>query len=269
MRNEKWGEAMKKSELPEYSKYIITEYYKNNIQPFLDSFAENCLWIGPAEGQMIYSKEALLNAFSAETHQLTFAMQNIELIPMSVSRTSLDVILTYRITSYYPNGETTVFNQRVDLLWITENQNFRIRVCHISNEFPYDSRDKIYPNHFTELPIASTYVGNMSSEKIPIKGLRNNYFYLNINTIMWMESNGHHTLIHTVDKVYEAADSLSCVTEQIGDSLCRIHASYTVNPIYVKSIARFHVLLEDGTWLPIPEKKYTQVKKTLTGMRTL
>lgn len=45
--------------------------------------------------------------------------------------------------------------------------------------------------------------------------------------------------------------------------LLRIHASYLINPEHVSKIERFAVTLSDGTILPIPEKRYTAVKKIL------
>lgn len=260
---------MTRTELPEYSAYIITEYYKNNIQPFLDSFSKNCLWIGPAEGQIIRTKKTLLDTFSKENNQLTFAMQNLQVIPIPINATSMDVILTYTVISYYPDGATTVFQQRNELLWAEEtlrdadgnsSKTYTLRVCHISNEFPYDTRDTIYPNHFTELDIAKLYTGKVNMCKSALKGLHNSYFYLSADTIMWLESKGIHTLIHTVDKVYEAAEKISNVVKQYSDTLCQVHASYAINPQYVASIGRFFVELDNGKRINIPEKKYTKTR---------
>lgn len=260
---------MTRSELPEYTAYIITEYYKNNIQPFLEAFSPNCLWIGPAEGQMIRTKEALLAAFAKEDNQLTFAVQNLQVIPIPVNATSIDVILTFTVISYYPDGETTVFQQRVELLWAQESitdvtgdtaKDYFIKVCHISNEFPYDTRDTIYPNHFTELDIAKIYAGRISLCKFALKGLYNSYFYLSKDTIMWMESKGTHTLIHTIDRVYESVETLTSIVEKYPDALCRIHSCYAVNPIFVSRIGRFYVLMDDEKRMSIPEKKYTKTR---------
>lgn len=44
--------------------YIITEYYKNNLNPYFECLADNVLWLGPAEKQEIRGKENIINAFS-------------------------------------------------------------------------------------------------------------------------------------------------------------------------------------------------------------
>lgn len=263
---------MKQNELPEYSVYILTEYYKNNIHPFLDAFADNCLWLGPAQGQMIWGREALHEAFAQENNQLTFSMWNLQVVPLPVSDTSLDVVVTYVVRSYYADDVCLDFQQRTELLWVQESvrdeegaahAEYRIRSCHISNEFPYDGRDVIYPNHFTDLPIAQIYRGGDRPYRTELKGLLGSYFYLADDTILWIENKKSHTLIHTLDREYESVEHINTIVEKYRESLCKVHISYAVNPLYVTEIGRFYVQLEDGTRLPVPEKRYTKIKEEL------
>ena len=46
-------------------------------------------------------------------------------------------------------------------------------------------------------------------------------------------------------------------------ALLRIHQSYLVNPEHVSRIWRFEVELDNGMTLPVPEKKYTEIKGKL------
>ncbi len=43
------------------------------------------------------------------------------------------------------------------------------------------------------------------------------------------------------------------------------HSSHFVNPIHVRGIRRFAVILPGGTELPIPEKGYTAFKRALSS----
>lgn len=53
---------MNTNEIIEKSVYIITEYYKNNTQPFFDNIDDDILWIGPAENQILRGKANILSA---------------------------------------------------------------------------------------------------------------------------------------------------------------------------------------------------------------
>lgn len=47
------------------------------------------------------------------------------------------------------------------------------------------------------------------------------------------------------------------------DFLLRVHSSYIINKKYVDSIHRFYIIMNDGTKIPVPEKKYTKIKKII------
>lgn len=261
-----------KKDLPEYTAYITGEYYKNNIQPFLDAFSENCLWLGPAHGQIIRTKQALKDTFAKETHQLTFSLRNLQIIPIPVNSTAETVLLTYQIITHYPDGESLSYFQRLELLWVEEKwkdetgktmKDYFIRICHISNEFPYDSRDGIYPNHLTEDSFSDMFSDRLSTSRISLRGRYNSSFYLNRDSVTWLECRSSKTLIHTINNIYESAESLKDIIEEYGDFLIRVHSGYAVNPMYIKKIGRFYVEMEDGTQISIPEKKYTKTRDTL------
>ena len=264
---------MQKSELPDYTARMIDEYYKNNISLFLNALSDKCLlWLGPHEGQIMRSKAELLEAFAKETSQLSFRVQNLEVIPVPINATAMDVILVSTVITIFPGGESVAIQQRGELLWVEETvtdesgnsvKDYRVRVCHISNEHPHDKRDTIYPTHFVDLDVARFYVGKPDTDKFAFKGVGGSYFYLSSGTILWMVSKGRHTVIRTTSRVYECIESLSAVTEKYADVLCRVHACYSVNPAFVAEIGRFYVVMGDGERISIPEKKYTATRDAL------
>lgn len=260
---------MNRNELPEYSVYMIMESCKNNLQPYIDAFMEKCIWIGPSHAPIIHSKKEMIALFEGEVPRLTYSVQNLQVIPVPINAASLSVVLTYLSFLYYPNGETITFRQRQELLWVERKvkddegntkKEYAVRFCHISNETPYDKRDMIYPNHFIEMDVKQLYASELNSTKVSLKGVEGSYFFLSGNSVMWMESWGIHTIIHTVDKVYESTEKLANVADKYADTLCKVHASFVVNPLYVAEIGRFYVKLQDGTRISIPEKKYTAVR---------
>lgn len=265
--------STQKSKLPDYTAYMIDEYYKNNISLFLSALSDKSfLWLGPHKGQIMRSKAELLEAFAKEAPQLLFRVQNLEVIPVPINATAIDVILVSTVITIFPGGESVAVQQRGELLWVEETvtdergktvKDYRIRVCHISNEHPYDVRDTIYPTHFLELPTAKLYVDKPEADKLALKGVEGSYLYISGGTIMWMASKGRHTVIHTTSRIYECIESLSAVTKKYADTLCRIHACYSVNPAFVAEIGRFFVVMDDRERISIPEKKYTATRAEL------
>lgn len=263
---------MNRNELLDYSVYMIMESVKNNMQPYLDAFSEKCIWIGPSDRPILRSKKELVALFEREITQISYSVQDLQVIPVPINAASFNVVLTYLAILYYPAGKTIAFRQRQELLWAEEKvrdnegnikKEYLLRLCHISNETPYDKRDTLYPDHFFETKIGQLYAGKLNAGKRSIKGIEGSYFFLSSNSILWMESRGIHTVIHTIDKVYESTERLTDIADKYADMICKIHASFAVNPLYVVEIGRFYVKMQDGKRLSVPEKKYTAIKAEL------
>ena len=91
----KENNPMNRKELPDYSVYMIMESCKNNLQPYLDAFMEKCIWIGPSHAPIIRSKKELIALFENEVPHLTYSVQNLQVIPVPINTTSLNVVMTY------------------------------------------------------------------------------------------------------------------------------------------------------------------------------
>lgn len=263
---------MNKKELPNHSAYLVTEFCKGNTQPYFDAFSDNCLWLGLTHKQIFYGKDALIRAINSDVNKLKYSIQNLQVIPMPINATVLNVVLIYTLLVEYPNGQSIVLQQRHILTWTEEAvkaddghtyKKFFVRFCLLASELPYSPRDTIYPNHFLETDIAKIYTGKMNLCKFSLKGLNASFFYLTADTILWAESVGKHTLIHTTNKTYESIERLTAIADKYGEQLFRIHIGYLVNPQHVTKIGRFYVELRGGYRLSIPEKKYTKTRDEL------
>lgn len=74
--------------------------------------------------------------------------------------------------------------------------------------------------------------------------------------------------IYTTTGTITVNETLTKFEQKNPGLFVRIHSGYLLNPAYVRNIRRFVVTLSDGTELPIPEKKYTQIKKLLLNEDT-
>lgn len=248
---------------------VITEYYKNNLQPFFNYLSKDVLWIGPAERQEIRGRENVTSIFSAEEHELTFTIGSIRATCISPSKTTHEVILQYEIYTHYPNGTTDLHNQRIHYSWYKKrvqtksgsDYRWEIAVLHISNAWPYDHRDTIYPVHYKSLSLPVQFIekpehcltvtaNDMTVHRIPMNRL------LYIETIKRTAK----LRIHTSTDTIIVNGKLSDFEKTYSDFLLRIHSGFLINPDCVSKIERFFVTMSNGAKLPVPEKKYTVIK---------
>ncbi len=251
---------------------IVQRYYKNEIQPFLDHVDEKVLWYGPAKGQFLSGKQALLDAWAGERHSLSFSLGNVRLDHISSHNSYCEVMMSFPVTTHYPDGGSITMDQIIHITWCerktedTKAKVPRMLVVHISDLYQKHKSDNIYPVHLNEV-----YNGRLPVPEpgtpLHFRGMDSSDLYLLSNTIMWVESTtyGRHSILHTIDGDFQASAPTTALEKEHPDLLIRCHECYLVNPRYIVTIKRFSVTLINGKTLPIPEKKYTAFKKAVYG----
>lgn len=243
---------------------LLNLYYNNEIEPFLNSCHEDVLWIGPADRQVIRGRKNLVDAFHAEKHELKFFLNNLTVLPLATTSSTVAEIMTFMLVdTIWPDNSASRVNQRMQFTWVEQKGVPKIRVIFISNAIQYDERDGIYPVHYDENYRKFVLTGETRSERIYVKGIDKSILYLNWSRVIYVESLGNHTVIHTLDQEFESTESLKTLEKRYGNLFLKCHESYMVNPAHVHSIRRFKMTVTGGRELPVPEKKYTAVKKTL------
>ena len=186
-----------------------------------------------------------------------------------VGKKGMNIVLFYDVLAHLPEGTSVVSRHRTLLAW--EEQKFqindeeesapRLTMIMISNAF--SSEGNRFP--FDEIPSRAKTAE--LPKRILVRGMKDESHYLDADSVIYIEStdSSHHSLIHTENKVIPCLDKVTSLAERYSDCLLRCHASYLVNPFYVRSLKRFSLTLADGTVLPVPEKKYTAFKRMLNS----
>ena len=262
---------MNQQNIADLSAELIIKYYDNDYMPFLLSMDDSALWYGPAQGQFICGREAMIKAWQAEEHTLRFTMGNMKVVHITSGPTFCNVMLTYSVVTHYPDGHDVSVYQRNLLCWGERKEKDKngvikkvpkILVCHISNPHGKHEDDVIYPSNSSRSYLINSNM-QQRGERIHFHGTdRSDYFFFS-DSIYWIEasSGGKHSILHTANSEIEILSSVASLEKQFPNLYLRCHQSYLINPHYLRNIKRFQVTLTDGTVLPVPEKKYTAFKK--------
>ncbi len=250
---------------------IVQAYYQNDLQPFFDYVDEDVLWYGPAKGQFLSGRQAVLDAWGREKNPLTFSVGNVRLDCAASHPSYCEILMSFPVTTHYSDGESIRMDQIIHITWCERRlgdkklRQPRMLVIHISDLYQKHEEDTIYPIHFNQ-----TYKGYMpiaeSGRRVHFRGTDRADHYLLSDTILWVEScgNGKRSILHMEGGgTLEVIAPVQSIEADHSDFLLRCHMCYLVNPRHVAQVKRFRVALADGTELPIPEKKYTAFKKAV------
>jgi hypothetical protein len=258
-------------ECVEKSLYILSEYYNNRIEPYFEHLADNVIWHGPAIGQQITGRETMRKAWYNEPNHLTFSLGNVEAQYIQLSPASCEVMMMFVVTTHYPNGDMIPLFQRIQFSWadtniINENSQkervSRIFMIHISNPVEQHSDDFIYPEHYNEL--FRQVEKPVQEPRLSLRGTDNAFYVIKVSSVIWVQTTpDQHCLFHLRERMLKVKTTLSDIERQTEKILIRVHSGFIVNPLDVVSVSRFKLTLSDGASIPVPEKKYTAVKKKL------
>lgn len=264
--------TMKQKEISALSLEIISRFFDGVSQPLIDHLGEDVLWLGPRDGQFYRGKETLRNTLQQVHEQAVYTLGNMSTQLSPVGKKGLNVVLFYDVLAHLPDGTSVLTRQRTLLAW--EEQKIRSaedeetvpRLTMIMTSNAHVGIGSKAPFETSTLLTKAAAEGPAELPKrILVRGMNDESHYLDAEGIIYIESSdsSHHSLIHTVDGVLPCLDKVTNLAEKYSDSFLRSHASYLVNPYYVRSLKRFSLTLTDGTTLPVPEKKYTAFKKLL------
>ncbi|HAP20667.1 MAG TPA: hypothetical protein DCR27_05280 [Lachnospiraceae bacterium] len=82
--------------------------------------------------------------------------------------------------------------------------------------------------------------------------------------LVYIESIKDHIVWHYGDKSVESIDTLKRLEQELSGDFIRVHRSYIVNKRKVSSIQRCSVTMTNGDNIPIPYKKYVEVREKLS-----
>ena len=87
--------------------------------------------------------------------------------------------------------------------------------------------------------------------------------WIGTDDVISAHSQGKRTLVHCVGQDVVVPQFLGEVMAELDGTLVRVHRCHAVNPSHVSVLAPGAVTLDDGTDVPVPERRFREVKDAL------
>lgn len=85
---------------------------------------------------------------------------------------------------------------------------------------------------------------------------------INQADIMYLEADGHRTIVKLMDKKYEALEGIGVFKEKVSaDLFVQSHRSYLVNLDHIKRISKTDIYMDDHTLVPVSRRLYKKVNE--------
>lgn len=125
-----------------------------------------------------------------------------------------------------------------------------------------------YTINFVDGLACFIHISLIQNNNIPTKvhniiSVTEDVYYMEEAEILYVEAMGRHTLWHCMSVTIEALVSLKDVETKLSENFIKIHRSYIINKMKVKKVKRCDAIMENGDEIPIPYKKYVEIKNKL------
>lgn len=260
---------MKTNELADLSLRILTEYSHGHLQLLFNWISDDILWVEPEWPDIIHSAELLRSSLSRNRENMSVRIHylNPPLVFESPSASSCQIILRYLAEQSVIGTAIKQYRRCMEIIWSlqpsdecqTPSLSWKISSVFCSS-VPLSSG--LYTSSCVREPAPAFTDGPMSL-RIPIRDTDQTTHYIPLRSIIWAESCESHCLLHTTEGEILAACSLSRLYKEYSELFYRPHASYLVNPSYIHSLSHFKLTLTNGAVIPVPEKKFTRVRRDL------
>lgn len=223
---------------------LLEEFYRQNYRPLLDAMDSSVLLIGEKEGEYLRGKEAVASFFSQmklpASRLIRASVQNV------FQENTLCILAALYFIRYRPISRiTSLSRERGTFVWHLDKEKWAIRHVHLS------------------LPSSSLPLFSAKENWRTFIGTHGEKYFQKEEDILYIEAFGHQCQLHCKNEKLDVCGGISAIEESLSSCFLRIHRSFLVNKTYVVKIQRYRVTLSNQEVLPIPEKKYVDVKQQL------
>lgn len=255
-----------------YTEYMIREYYHLNTKPFFSALDADVMWIGPGN-LFVFGEAAVKSYFKDGFVMPCIELEDTEFCPLQAGQDSCIVIGRYTAYSAGDAEKIAAANQRLTVHYRQTGKNKLVKATHIhvSNEWSELVEDEVFPVKVSMQTYR--YVQNLVA-KSGIKKyhkkieLRNDAIlqYIDPDMVVYAEAIGKHTVVHFMDKIMTIKQMIGDIAPLFPESFCRPHRGYLINCGCISSVERYTITMVTGMAIPIPEKRYSEVRDEIAAI---
>lgn len=250
----------------------ITRFWQFDVEYAISYFDEDVLWIGSAQSQfMVGYEEAVADFRGIKKELVPCHLLRQEFSVVQNAGNACTVVGRYLTTTDDSVGYFLQVQQRCTFTWELIDGKPKIKHIHISNpmgELQLAEGEKV-PNALGQM--SKKYweyrlTAAQDKNRIVVPDKSEVTHFLMPSEIVYVTANRKTCMIHTLSgRTIDARMSITDFLSKISGGFSSVHRSHVVNDNYIARIQQYEVVMADGSVIPIPVKKYTEIRDTLTA----
>ena len=258
-------------DIPEIIEEILNDYYSKNFPKVLSRLTEDCLFIGICDLFCKYPYD-IERCIAQDMENPLMLVRNCEFtVAGNPPHDATEAVVIGTYSTYTAPNEPQIHasNARLTACLRLESGRWLAYHVHVSNvwseltgddRFPFSVSKATY-DYVKEILRTGNKTGLLPS-RITLEFGRNRRL-VDPNEIMYVKAHGKRCVIHCMGDEFSVPALLREVVDQLPGTFVKVHRSYLVNSTNVQSLQRSSVTMIDGSEIPLPEKRYTAVRREI------
>lgn len=257
-----------REDLVAVTRRMVVDYYHLDNELFLAYLADDCVWVMP--NHVICRGQTEVRAQfeqgwvmpPSDSYDMSF-----ELLDTVIGDAAV-VMGSYHLLSDTDSDQLMAMSQHLSAVWCPRDEGWRIVYLHVSAEWVETAPGEVYPIEasrqtwrYAQAMIARGIQGG--SRPLSIRGTSGNLVSVDPWMLLFARADGKRCVLHMEDESFEAACSISELEEKLPAEFVRVHRSYLVNRGRISVFDGTHIKMADGSLVPIPAKRRTEIRRML------
>lgn len=178
------------------------------------------------------------------------------------------VIGKYTLSPISDSDDMVYMKQYCVFIWELSGLG-ELKLKHIGVTKPDSMSESVYGNAFNSamIPAGSALnQQNCSSDRMIITDTDDCTRFIPRNDILYATSDGRNCQICCFSGIINARINISSFVEKAGGRFVLIHRCYAINLDHITLLKPYCVVMSNGSELPVPVKRYNEIKQRLTEL---
>ena len=251
----------------------LVRYWQLDPEYVLSYCDDDVVWVGSIQSQFMEGKDGITQDFRNSMRELRPChLLGQEFIVAQNTGNACTIVGRYLTTTDDDVEYFLQVQQRCTFIWEHTEDGLKIKHIHISNPMGElkVTEGELFVNEMGKM--AREYLMNyiqtlQDREQIIVTDKNDIIHFLLLSEVVYVDASGRNCTIHTIQgEDVNARISITNFLATAGERFISVHRSYVVNKVYISRIQKYEIVMLDGSQIPIPVKKYKEVKEILIGL---
>lgn len=160
-------------------------------------------------------------------------------------------------------GEMHAEQNRATFVWILTDEGYRLLHLHTSVPHEPSGADVQGISQETYRYAKMLLDQVLRRSAVGIRDIEGATHYVSDIEVRYIEASRQRSVVHCLNGTIVVRRGFKELVDEFGSSLVTIHRSFAVNPLHVRSVRADVVVLDDGSEVPLPQRRSAEMRQRL------